>query len=936
MFVNRQRVLDRIRKRGTAITALVAPAGYGKSYIAHRIARLEPSWAEVSASPRIDGGFAERVAAALGVDVSAPGPDLRDEIIRAWLRLSGPLTLILDDVECLEGDRDGLTLLTDLISCHAPNGKLIVCARREPGIAFADFAGPHLLTTVRREHLAFDEDEMRSVFAADSEITESLLFRISRFTSGWPLAALYFARLAREGNLESAFDALDPSSFDDLFDYVDWHVLAHLPQHVIYALCASVAFDDLGAEEFTHLFGAPPREHIVSDLTRRFQIADLLGGGRLEVSPLVRAVLRSRHAAEVHRGQLAVARTCAANHEVARAAQCYLEAGEIALASDLLRQADSVTLDALCIFSRLPDRYDPATLACYPEIWAASIGARRLSERPDALAREANAVLESLPPDVPDSTVNTVVALSALILMDAGRMADACIMLARGREIPDAGPQDAGQLHLLAALATIDATRGNYDAALTAWHKMQRHLLAEQTWFSQLLSIEIGAARARGRWETEYQSVEEMLKAAQRGGAPTIIAMALAEGVFGAWLARDVEVGDAYLTQFELVLKEHDVPGLLNFGLAALGRKLAPTRGGSWHWDAQAYLMSAADNDDPAAAAHDAQTAVALADNAGTAFLRVLARLAVAEKVPTSRTRRLAEAQEIAAEIDSAPLRESIARLVATGEPNGMLTSFIDRLRFRSSVFEPAGDTSVAVYLANATICRDGTELTVSEGGWALTAALAVDERAVSRDTLCDRLWPDMPLESARNALKMCVRRTRQQLGDPDAIVSVKSTYVMGKDVNVDVRALPALRSAVARGTSAPADITAIEASFERLRHGRPDAFCRWEWFEDTERMLQAATRELGDFLAHAALDRGDTARALQIAEYLVGLDPLDEAARAVKIQAHLATENRGAAILEFQHYRKLLDRELGVAPSAQLKELLDPLARAAAPVGGA
>src|ERR1700676_2090709 len=134
MFVNRQRVLDRIRKRGTAITALLAPAGYGKSYIAHRIARLEPSWAEVSAAPQPEGRFAERVATALGIDLDASA-DPGDAIARAWLQLPAPLTLIVENVECLEGDAGGLKILTDLISCHAPDGKIILCARREPGIA---------------------------------------------------------------------------------------------------------------------------------------------------------------------------------------------------------------------------------------------------------------------------------------------------------------------------------------------------------------------------------------------------------------------------------------------------------------------------------------------------------------------------------------------------------------------------------------------------------------------------------------------------------------------------------------------------------------------------------------------------------------------------------------------------------------------------------
>ena len=931
MFVNRQRVLDRIRRRAAAVTALVAPAGFGKSYIAQRVARLEASYAEVSAAGAA-GMFSVRLAKALGLEAAKSPDEVAASIVRGLGVLTTPKTLIVEDVECLEGDAAGIQLLTDLISSYAPHGKLILCARREPGIAFADFAGPHLLTSVRREHLAFDDAEMRSAFS-ESEITDSLLFRIGRFTEGWPLAILYLARIGREGNLEEIFDALEPSAFGDLFEYVDAHVLAHLSSDVLHALCASVGFGEFRTTEFVHLFGNGSKERIVTELTRRFQVARLVGDSRIEVCPLIRAVVRVNHAAAVQEAQLAVARSCAASHEVARAAQYFLEVGEIATAAELLGQVNSVTLDALCIFPRLPERYDAAVLACYPEVWAASIGARRLSARPDVLAHEANIVFEGLPSTASDILVNTVVALSALVLMDAGRIAEAFALLARGRTIANDGLHDAGQLHLLAARATLDAHCGRFDAALSAWHQMQRHVLAEQTWFSQLLLIEIWAARARGQWEVEYQVIEQMVRAAQRGGAVTIIAMSIAEGVFGAWLARDGDSAAAYLSRFEVILKQDDLPGLLNFGLAALGRRPSPSRGGSWLWDAKAFLMSAGDGDDPAAAAEDAQTALALADRAGNAMLRVLARVAVSEKVPSSRDRRLAEALEIAREIDSVPLRESLVRLVATGEPNGMLTSFVDRLRFRSSVFEPAGDVRIAVSLEDAMIQRNGTELTISEGGWALIAALAVGERAVARDTLCDRLWPDMPLESARNALKMCVRRTRQQLGDGEAILSVKSAYVLGAGVDVDLRALSALRWAVASGATAPAEIAAVNTHFARLKRGRPGAFSRWEWFEDTERMLQAGTRELGAFLARDALKRADTVQALQIAEFLIGIDPLDEAARSIKIEAHLATGNRSSALLEYQHYRKLLEAELSAEPSVQLRELLGPLARSAAAV---
>ena len=88
--------------------------------------------------------------------------------------------------------------------------------------------------------------------------------------------------------------------------------------------------------------------------------------------------------------------------------------------------------------------------------------------------------------------------------------------------------------------------------------------------------------------------------------------------------------------------------------------------------------------------------------------------------------------------------------------------------------------------------------------------------------------------------------------------------------------------------------------------------------------VLLWATHALGAFIAARALRAGDHVRALAIAHALTRLDPLDEAARQIAISAHIAANDRGAAILEYRGYRELLRSELDVEPSADLLRILE------------
>jgi DNA-binding SARP family transcriptional activator len=170
----------------------------------------------------------------------------------------------------------------------------------------------------------------------------------------------------------------------------------------------------------------------------------------------------------------------------------------------------------------------------------------------------------------------------------------------------------------------------------------------------------------------------------------------------------------------------------------------------------------------------------------------------------------------------------------------------------------------------------------------------------------------------------MCVHRARGQLADPSAVVVSRGGYALAPEIDVDLRWLQRALERIRRDAVPEGDLPRLEEIFERLVRGRPAAFANWEWFEPVERELEAATREVGAYVAARALRAGDHVRALGIAHALTKLDPLDEAARQIAISAHIAANDRGAAILEYRGYRELLREELDVEPSAELLRLLE------------
>jgi ATP/maltotriose-dependent transcriptional regulator MalT len=157
-LVDRRRVLERIRISAVPLIGLIAPAGYGKTYIANRIAREEPHWAAVDmdAVPDADA-FAAALAAVPKLAEFAAGGF--ESVLDGWSACDEPIALVLENVDNVSGGRV-LNAVASLVCSRPAHGKLIMCARRALPLELSDLAAPHLVATLRATDLRFDEAEM--------------------------------------------------------------------------------------------------------------------------------------------------------------------------------------------------------------------------------------------------------------------------------------------------------------------------------------------------------------------------------------------------------------------------------------------------------------------------------------------------------------------------------------------------------------------------------------------------------------------------------------------------------------------------------------------------------------------------------------------------------------------------------------------------------
>ena len=200
----------------------------------------------------------------------------------------------------------------------------------------------------------------------------------------------------------------------------------------------------------------------------------------------------------------------------------------------------------------------------------------------------------------------------------------------------------------------------------------------------------------------------------------------------------------------------------------------------------------------------------------------------------------------------------------------------------------------------------DGLSTALAPRDAALLAWLAL-EGPTTRTRLAELLWPASDPEDARNALRQRLFRLKLQYGD---LLTGTRALRLADGVEHDL-----------------ADAGGVLGAMQF-----PDApeFDAWLL---ARRQRRDSAKKLS--LTHQVLaleEAGELNDALPVAQALLQLDPLSEAAHRHVMRLHYLRGDRAASLLAFDRCEQILKDEVGAAPSAETLALLQTVEHATSP----
>jgi DNA-binding SARP family transcriptional activator/tetratricopeptide (TPR) repeat protein len=203
----------------------------------------------------------------------------------------------------------------------------------------------------------------------------------------------------------------------------------------------------------------------------------------------------------------------------------------------------------------------------------------------------------------------------------------------------------------------------------------------------------------------------------------------------------------------------------------------------------------------------------------------------------------------------------------------------------------------------------------------------------VSGDALIDALWGETPPRTARAALQNYVAQLRRALG-PGLVASRAGGYVLeaGPD-QIDLGRFERL-AAEGRAEESHARVERLREALSHWR-GQPLADLAFEPFaaQEAPRLEELRTAALED-LIDAQLACGSGPDLVAELEHLIAEHPFRERLRGQLMLALYRSGRQADALEAYQETRRTLVDELGIEPSAALRELEQAILRQDASLG--
>jgi DNA-binding SARP family transcriptional activator len=199
---------------------------------------------------------------------------------------------------------------------------------------------------------------------------------------------------------------------------------------------------------------------------------------------------------------------------------------------------------------------------------------------------------------------------------------------------------------------------------------------------------------------------------------------------------------------------------------------------------------------------------------------------------------------------------------------------------------------------------------------------------SLSAERLVEELWGESPPRTAREALVNYVSLLRKQLG-PDVLVTRSGGYALDVDpAQIDLVRFERL-CAEARTSKEARPRAGLLREGLALWYGPPLADLAYEPFATIEiarlqELRLAAVQDLVD----AELELGRHADLVPELEVLIREHPFDERVRGQLMLALYRAGRQAEALEAYQAARRVLDEELGLEPSAPLRELEQAILR--------
>ncbi|MBN1249997.1 MAG: hypothetical protein JXC32_20200 [Anaerolineae bacterium] len=222
----------------------------------------------------------------------------------------------------------------------------------------------------------------------------------------------------------------------------------------------------------------------------------------------------------------------------------------------------------------------------------------------------------------------------------------------------------------------------------------------------------------------------------------------------------------------------------------------------------------------------------------------------------------------------------------------------------------------------------------------ALLAYLAVTGGAHTRDALAALLWPEWDAPSARAELRRQLALLHELLG-PEALEADRETVQLNPDfdLRLDVTAFRAQLGACAGHghpvtEACPDCVPLLEGAvglyagdfMAGFTLGDSAAFDEWQFFE-----AEALKDEVASALVRLATrltSQGDLGRAIGYARRWLAVDPLHEPAHRHLMVLYAKSNQRAAALRQYETCRRLLQEELGAEPSARTQAAYQQILR--------